>query len=149
MAGEPGLNVTRFERVARMWSAAGHMVRTPHEIAADRFQDATGRAFDPWRDNVSPGSALFRMILIADLQAVGESDALVLLDGWERSRFTRIEVLWAIALGKRLYDEHGKGIVRVPRVTFADPDALRPSDDALEAACRELGPDVEHDGPLG
>lgn len=89
MTGYPLFNFPAFESAARQLRDMGFAVVSPAEKDIEAGFDPTGRDddFD------------LRAALEWDVQAVLESDAVVLLPGWEDSPGCAIEVLTAAAAG--------------------------------------------------
>lgn len=81
MTGYPELNFPAFHRAASILRAAGHTAVNPAEINPDPTSK--------WQE------CMFR-----DLEALDTCDAILMLDGWEKSPGAQIERLWAKRTGK-------------------------------------------------
>lgn len=81
MRGYPKYNFPAFFHAAQVLRAEGHAVFNPAE------RDVTEDGFDPEKDE--PKS--FRYYMQRDLPAVMDSDALVMLPGWRKSKGGRLE----------------------------------------------------------
>lgn len=83
MTGMPDLNFPAFHAAADQLRAAGHEPVNPAEINPDPGAE--------WTD------CMFR-----DLEALTKCDAILLLDGGQKSPGAQIERLWAIRTGKQI-----------------------------------------------
>lgn len=86
MTGYTDLNFPAFHAAAAVLRAAGHHVENPAEINADPKADWTACMFK-------------------DLEALTTCDAILLLDGWQKSPGAQIERLWAIRTSKEVMYE--------------------------------------------
>lgn len=84
MTGHPELNFPAFNATAAALRAAGHEVENPAEINPDPAAE--------WTD-----------CMFADLKALTDCDAIVMLPGWEKSPGAQIERLWATRTGKTVF----------------------------------------------
>lgn len=84
MTGYPDLNFPAFHAMAAKLRAAGHDAINPAEINPDPKAD--------WTD-----------CMFADLKALTNCDAIVMLPGWEKSPGAQIERLWAGRTGKQIF----------------------------------------------
>lgn len=144
MTGIPHYNVYAFDRVATMWRSLGHDVWTPFDSMNVVFQRHHGRDFDPRTDRCDYGDPLLPEVMTQNVDAIGKRDATILIDGWEQSRGSQLEVMYAVTIGRRLYTEGAVLLVRVPRVTFYDPTTVTLTDvecDRLLATLRETADD--------
>lgn len=105
MTGYPGDNRAAFVKVTASLRAAGHQVVDPTEM--DMVYNDAG--------NVGDGtpSPLWRMFIARDVSIILSSqfDRIMALDGWERSRGARMEVMAAVMCGTRVVDERGYPMV--------------------------------------
>lgn len=83
MTGLPDLNFPAFHAAAAQLRAAGCEPVNPAEINPDPNAE--------WTD------CMFR-----DLEELTKCDAILLLDGWQKSPGAQIERLWAIRTGKHI-----------------------------------------------
>jgi hypothetical protein len=93
MTGLPDFNRPAFQRTTRILRSLGHWVMDPTEL--DSLPTKVGEV-DTW---------VWKLFLSRDVAMLlsVELDGMVLLDGWERSRGSRLEVLTALLAGIRLY----------------------------------------------
>jgi nucleoside 2-deoxyribosyltransferase len=84
MTNMPNFNFPAFHAMAARLRAAGHQVENPAEINPDPCAEWTECMF-------------------ADLKAISQCDAIVMLPGWEQSPGAQIERLWATRTGKAVY----------------------------------------------
>ncbi|MGZ0151849.1 DUF4406 domain-containing protein [Kribbella sp. WER1] len=87
MTGLPEFNFPVFDAAAYALRQIGFLVVSPHEL--DAGMDL---------DNFDLQAALER-----DVQAVADTDAVVLLPGWEDSPGAAVEVIYAEALGHPVF----------------------------------------------
>lgn len=95
MRGYPNFNFAAFRAAAAVLRAEGLEVFCPAE-SSDELAAQTGRAlrditFEEYMNDI-------------DIPAILRCDQVVVLDGWERSTGSRIEVLVAVTCGKGVYD---------------------------------------------
>lgn len=76
--------------------------RPAFEQAAIKLQAAGLTAVNP-HDNGQPEWAPWQTHMRADLKILVDCDALVLLQGWEKSKGAKLERLVAVGLGLRVY----------------------------------------------
>lgn len=91
MRGYPRFNFDNFEKYTNILRSMGHLVMSPHEHDLD-----TG--FNP--DTDAPTPEMLKEMIMWDLQAVADCDAIFLLDGWEHSSGVACELALAKFLGK-------------------------------------------------
>jgi nucleoside 2-deoxyribosyltransferase len=103
MSGIPLYNFPEFDRVAAEWRALGHDVASPADITRGLYWERFGRQYNPATDRAEWGDEITCELFERDLAAVCQSDALVLLTGWNQSRGARMEITVACALGKAFY----------------------------------------------
>lgn len=106
MAGLPEHNFPLFNRVAAELRARGHSVFNPAE------NDDGGIRRD----------RSFYMRL--DIPALLGSDAVVLLEGWQRSRGANLEVWLALDMGMPIFAARAHGAAALVRLTELDLAAL-------------------------
>lgn len=96
MSGYPEYNRVAFEEAANWLRDCGHEVVSPIEVDKDGGFDLSGPLTEDkyWE------------FLGRDVQLVGQGkfDALILLDGWWRSRGARLEVFQAMLLKIPVYN---------------------------------------------
>lgn len=93
MRGYEFYNFNEFERAAGSLRAYGFAVVSPHEL------DIEG-GFDPRVTGMNRDKPTLEVCMARDLAAVAECDAVVLLEGWEKSEGTDIEITVARKMGK-------------------------------------------------
>jgi len=105
MTGYPGDNRAAFARATSRLRAAGHQVVDPTEM--DMVYNDAGDVGD------GTPSPLWRMFIARDVSIILSSqfDRIMALDGWERSRGARMEVMAAVMCGTRVVDEVGIPVV--------------------------------------
>jgi hypothetical protein len=90
MTGIPNLNRTAFkDEATRLW-IQGFDVMDPHNLAPARLK---GESDDDY----------YVRCLEADLEALGQCDAIKLLPGWQDSKGSRIELHRALELGLKVF----------------------------------------------
>lgn len=94
MRGYEKWNHPAFDEAENRWRAAGHIAFSPA---------ATDRALGYEPGGVMDGSQL-RHVIMVDITAVCNADAVALLPGWERSAGAAVEVALAQFLGLRIFD---------------------------------------------
>jgi hypothetical protein len=101
MTGLPDYNFPAFDRGAAILRSHGHTVFNPADNDRDNGFDATGLAgYEAERLGFS-----LRRALKQDLSWICDhAEALVLLEGWERSKGVRAEMALAEALGIPKYE---------------------------------------------
>lgn len=103
MSGKPLYNFPAFKEAAWRWRNKGHFVTSPHEITDTIWMDKFGRYFDPANDKVKWGDPIVNEMIAADLKAVTECDAVLVLDGWTNSKGATLEVRLARQCGMPVY----------------------------------------------
>ncbi len=93
MRGLPDFNHTTFNDYAESHRAVGWDVVNPVEIGADYGT--------PEQINADP--ALLAAVVEAELHALETCDAIYLLNGWQNSEGTRMELATAIVYGLKIY----------------------------------------------
>ena len=95
MTGLPGHNFAAFEHWAKQLRLAGYDVVSPRELSGQTLEEALAT---PWEEH-----------LRRDLRALLDCEAVVVLDGWARSRGALLEVETALRLGMPVYQtiRHG------------------------------------------
>lgn len=113
MTGYPGDNRPAFVAVTARLRAAGNRVVDPTEL--DMAYNSAGEIGD------NTPSPLWRMFIARDVSIVLSSqfDRIMVLDGWERSRGARMEIMAAVMCGTRVVDERGI-LVRVCSIDLMD-----------------------------
>lgn len=99
MSGYPEHNFPAFRAAAKRLRAMGHEVTSPVEMdEAEGFDAETA-------EEVPPGSEQWSAFLARDVIVVASADvdAIVVLEGWEKSRGAALEVHVARELGKPIY----------------------------------------------
>jgi hypothetical protein len=97
MSGMPEHNFPAFRVAAEDLRERGHEVISPVEMdEADGFDGQT-------EPDTDPGSSRWAEFLARDLKVVVDVDAVVVIEGWERSRGAALEVHVARELGKPIY----------------------------------------------
>jgi hypothetical protein len=96
MSGLPHHNAPAFDAVAASLRALGFDVVSPPEITRDNPQPGI-------HDDGSIDPTTYARLVRLDLLALLDCDAVVVLDGWERSRGARLEAVIADRLGLRVY----------------------------------------------
>lgn len=106
MTGIAEFNFPAFDDAATRYRAAGHEVISPAEHDRENGLDVTGLTGDLTE---LEGKFDLAETLLWDLAQVATVDAVVLLEGWERSSGVRAELALAAALGKdAIVDESGE-----------------------------------------
>lgn len=123
MTGKPLYNFPNFDMVSERLRAAGHYVISPADLTRETWLER-GIKFDAANPPQTHEATDYKLYMRNDLMAVMDVDALVLLDGWEKSRGASIEVAVGHMFGKKFYE-----------VTL---DQSEPGDDFLE----EIEPEV-------
>lgn len=96
MRGIPEFNFPAFEEATVALRAAGHTVFSPHE------KDLDVPGFDP-KDPASLAALDLGETMRADLRAVLDADAIVMLKGWHKSSGARLERVVAESTGRMVY----------------------------------------------
>lgn len=99
MSSYPEHNFPAFREAAKILRSLGHEVTSPVEMdESEGFDSATA-------PDVTPGSQEWAAFLSRDVRVVASEDieAVVVLDGWEKSRGAALEVHVARELGKPVY----------------------------------------------
>lgn len=107
MTGREHYNVANFFRVQREWEARGYDASTPFEANSRVWIRHYGVGFNPYIDKCDYGDPILTEMLIEDLKQLFESDVVIVLDGWMKSKGAQLEVAVAAALGKQVIDETG------------------------------------------
>lgn len=100
MSNIEAYNVEVFNVAAAKLREQGHVVITPHEANNVPWFRRFGRDFDPYVDKCEWGDPLLCELLAEDARVLYEADALAVLDGWEYSKGSRLEIAMATAAGK-------------------------------------------------
>jgi len=132
MTGVDGFNFPAFDKAAAKYRALGNEVISPAEHERANGLDTAGLTGDPAE---LEGKFDLAAALLWDLAQVAAVDAVVLLDGWERSSGVRAELALAEALGKGvILDGSDHTTTEVP-LSWAGPvSALPPVLDPASAA---------------
>lgn len=120
MTGHESYNVHAFERAARHWRLKGHEVETPFDANSRVWQRHHGCDFDPHTDTCDYGDPILREMFAEDVATLCRSDAIVLLDGWGRSRGATMEKALANLLGIPALDMHGQPVDRPEPATESE-----------------------------
>lgn len=100
MRGLPGWNFAEFDRVEKLWTAAGHQVFSPARTCrALGYAPPEGSSSDSHVDRQH-----LLHVIQTDLACIYACDAVVVLDGWESSRGATVEVALAQFLNLPIYD---------------------------------------------
>ena len=99
MSGYPQYNQQAFEHTAARLRADGFDVTTPFELNDLVWHRHFGRAFDPATDTCDWGNPILREMFAEDIRVLSESDKVVFLNGWKRSKGARLEYTTARQLG--------------------------------------------------
>jgi len=103
MTGIDHFNTPAFDAAAFLLREAGHEVFNPAENDRENGFDSSGMSGDP-HEAAANGFSL-RLALKQDLSWICDhAEALVLLEGWERSKGVRAEMALAEALGLPKYE---------------------------------------------
>lgn len=102
MTGKPLFNFPQFDMVSERLRAAGHAVISPADLTRQTWLDR-GICFDPSMPPEQHEPTDYALYMRNDIQAVMDVDALVLLDGWEKSRGASMEVAIGHMFGKKFY----------------------------------------------
>lgn len=102
MTGKPLFNFPQFDMVSERLRAAGHAVISPADLTRQTWLDR-GICFDPSMPPEQHEPTDYALYMRNDIQAVMDVDALVLLDGWEKSRGASMEVAIGHMFGKRFF----------------------------------------------
>jgi hypothetical protein len=103
MTGYEHYNLAAFEKARATWTEAGFDVETPFDANSRVWRKHHGRDFDPRVDVCDWGDPILAEMLAEDLAVLCSADAIALLDGWEKSKGARSEILIAVNLGKEIY----------------------------------------------
>lgn len=128
MTGFPLYNAAAFEYAKAKAVDAGYDAVTPFECNSVVWRRHHGRDFDPTKDTCDYGDPILAEMLVEDMAALSRSDVVIVLDGWEKSKGARLEVLLAQNLGKRVLWSRTLeplGAVVVPVVERVDESALQ------------------------
>lgn len=106
MRGQPLYNFPLFDAACVVLRDAGHYVLAPQEHDRDI-------GFKP-EEGVDPNEEILTQMITWDIQAILDSEAIVLLHGWTQSAGSRIELIVAYATRKKLFTLHfeEKGYLR-------------------------------------
>jgi hypothetical protein len=102
MTGKPLFNFPQFDMVSERLRAAGHEVISPADLTRQTWAER-GIVFDPSLPPEKHEPTDYALYMRNDIQAVMDVDALVLLDGWEKSRGASMEVAIGHMFGKKFY----------------------------------------------
>lgn len=102
MSGKPLFNFPAFDMVSERLRAAGHAVISPADLTRETW-DKLGLCFDPANPPKDHAATDYSLYMRNDLMAVMDVDALVLLEGWEKSRGAAIEVAVGHLFGKKFF----------------------------------------------
>lgn len=102
MTGYAAYNFPAFDDAARKWRAKGYDVDSSADIDRRIWRMHFNKDFDPTVDKADYGDPIFAKMLQADIDAVFRCDAIVLLDGWEKSRGANFELNLAQLLHKQV-----------------------------------------------
>lgn len=91
MTGYPDYNFANFDRVAKLLREKGFMVINPAEI--DRVYGYTEEILRTMSDREVKG--IMKLIVMRDILAIFECDGIALLEGWEHSKGTQVEIALA------------------------------------------------------
>jgi len=100
MTGIEKFNFPAFEKAAKVLREKGLDIVSPHEIDHGETEETRG-SLDYW------------VYIKADLQAMLECDAIVLLDGWRSSRGCQFEVKLARHCGMQMFLYHDGNLMGV------------------------------------
>lgn len=113
MRGYPRFNFDAFDAVRDYLESLGVHVFSPADndrVVWPECERAKGFAEGvTGLDNEAPAAYSFRSLLVWDIWAIGQSDAIVLLPGWEDSTGVAIELAAARALGLEVGYAHIEG----------------------------------------
>lgn len=102
MTGKPLFNFPQFDMVSERLRAQGHAVTSPADLTRQTW-DERGICFDPENPPTTHEATDYVLYMRNDLIAVMDVDALVLLDGWEKSRGASMEVAVGHMFRKKFY----------------------------------------------
>jgi hypothetical protein len=101
MTGTPFYNFLEFDRVKEAWNKEGWAIWSP----ADEDRE---RGFDPIKNpDIEPSEKFIKDAMRADLDAIQQVHAMVMLNWWEHSKGARAEYALARWRGIPVYDERG------------------------------------------
>jgi nucleoside 2-deoxyribosyltransferase len=118
MTGRPAYNYELFMAVKKMLEDEGHEAVTPFEANSRVWMACYGRPFDPFNDVCDYGDPILKEMLIEDLIDLKDSDAVVVLPFWKKSRGAGIEVQLALSIGMPVFDTLMRPITERPTVTW-------------------------------
>lgn len=98
-----------------MFDAACCVLRSQDHSVASPAENDRRLGFDPATAKVDPSPELLREMVKWDFEQISYCDATAFLPGWTQSAGSRIELVVARALGKKLFTVH-----------FDEPGYLRP-----------------------
>lgn len=140
MTGVPHYNVHTFRRVAAMWRGLGHDVWTPFDSLNEVWLRYAGRDFQPHSDVCENDHEWMPDVIAVNMREIVRRNGIILLDHWQHSRGSQLEVMAGVTFAKKLRTAGGEPLIRIPRLTFYDPTADRLTDadcDAILARLRE------------
>lgn len=105
MTGYPLYNFPAFDAAQRKWASAYWSVITPADLNRQLYMQRHGREFDPATDTAEWGDEVVHEMFWRDLEAIKNTDAIAMLQGWRKSRGANIELSVARALNKEVYDD--------------------------------------------
>jgi nucleoside 2-deoxyribosyltransferase len=103
MTGYEFYNVKAFEAAKDKWVVYGHEAQTPFDANSRVWERHHGRPFDPYVDECDYGDPILNEMFVEDIRTLAEADAIVLLEGWEKSKGANAELGVARCLGKSVW----------------------------------------------
>lgn len=104
MTGVPACNFPAFDEACAKLRDAGHSVISPHEQDSLALQTASRASVDGVNTIEStPGESLGRTLGNDVKVVIDDVEAIVLLNCWERSRGSRLEVYAGLLYGRDFY----------------------------------------------
>lgn len=102
MTGVPNYGYEAFTEAKYRLRDMGHWVLTPFDATNSVWIRHFGRDFNPFLDKCDYGSKLLHDCWQEDVRVLLWSECVALLDGWETSKGSRLEVQTALLFGKKI-----------------------------------------------
>jgi hypothetical protein len=118
-------NFPAFNDAQAAWRAWGHEAITPFDTNTRVWERVHDTPFVPGVTKCHYGDPLLPLMFAEDVAELAKADATVVLDGWERSKGTRVELILCVLLGKPVFAARYPGNVTTVKLP-AIADLLAP-----------------------